>query len=282
MITMSAVNFGYKPGRKLFEDLNLTAEGGNIYGLLGRNGAGKTTILRLIGGLLFPHTGSVTVSGREAKERQPEMLADLIFVPEEPFLPKIPGTAYLSRYAPFYPRFDAKQFEESTEAFGFDVGENLGELSYGQKKKFLLSFALASNCRVTLLDEPTNGLDIPAKSGFRKVLSGSVDESKTIIIATHQVRDIELLIDPIIIIEQSKVVFQRSSEEISKNMRVRLQEKQPEEGVYYEKVFGGYAVLEKNSGDREENIDLELLFNAVTTNPRQIESMFAGEEKNNA
>jgi ABC-2 type transport system ATP-binding protein len=281
MITMNAVNFGYKPGRKLFENLNLTAEGGNIYGLLGRNGAGKTTILRLIGGLLFPHTGSVTVSGREAKERQPEMLADLIFVPEEPFLPKISGTAYLSRYAPFYPRFDAKQFEESTEAFGFDVGENLGELSYGQKKKFLLSFALASNCRVTMLDEPTNGLDIPAKSGFRKVLSGSVDESKTVIIATHQVRDIERLIDPIIIIEQSKVVFQRSSEEISKNMRVRLQEKQPEEGVYYEKVFGGYAVLEKNSGDREENIDLELLFNAVTTNPRQIESIFAGEEMSN-
>jgi ABC-2 type transport system ATP-binding protein len=281
MITMSAVNFGYKPKRKLFEDLNLTAEGGYIYGLLGRNGAGKTTILRLISGVLFPDSGTVSVVGRDAKERQPEMLADLFFVPEEPFLPKVPGTTYLSRYAPFYPRFDAKQFQESTETFGFDVGENLGELSYGQKKKFLLSFAFAANCRVTLLDEPTNGLDIPAKSSFRKVLSGSIDESKTIIIATHQVRDIELLIDPIIIIEQSKVVFQRNSEEISKNMRVRIQEDKPEEGVYYEKVFGGYAVLEKNSGGREENIDLELLFNAVTSDPRRIESIFEGEENNN-
>ena len=151
-------------------------------------------------------------------------------------------------------------------------------MSYGQKKKFLLSFALAANCRITLLDEPTNGLDIPAKSAFRKVLSGSIDETKTIIIATHQVRDIEQLIDPVIIVEQSKVVFKRRAEEITRNMRVKLYEELPKEAVYYEKVFGGYAVLEKNSGGKEENIDLELLFNAVTKSPDSIEGLFSGEE----
>ena len=281
MISINTVTFGYKPKSKLFQDLTVTIEDGNIFGLLGRNGAGKTTILRLIGGLLFPDSGTVSVLGHEAGERRPDMLSKLMFVPEEPYLPKISGGKYLSRYANLYPDFDMDRFNESRKSFEFDLSDNLGELSYGQKKKFLLSFALAANCQITLLDEPTNGLDIPAKSAFRKVLSGSIDETKTVIIATHQVRDIELLIDPIIIIEQSRIVFKRTAEEISKSMTVKLQEEMPKDSIYHEKVFGGYAVLERNDGDREENIDLELLFNAVTSNPDGMNEIFTKEEHTN-
>lgn len=278
MIQIESVHFGYKPRQKLFENLDLRIESGNIYGILGRNGAGKTTIFRLIGGLLFPDSGSVAVLGEDAAERNPKVLSELFFVPEEPFLPKISGSAYVKRYASLYPNFDSQQFDESMRSFEFELSENLHELSYGQKKKFLLSFALATNCSVVLLDEPTNGLDIPAKSSFRKILSGSIDETRAIIIATHQVRDIELLIDPIIIIEDSKVAFNKTAEEISRNLRVKLSEEQPDPAAaYYEKVFGGYAVLEKNESGKEDNIDLELLFNAVTSNAEKTNNLFAKE-----
>ncbi len=278
MIECKALRFGYKPKKTLFKNFDLTIEEGNIYGLLGRNGAGKTTLLRLIAGLVFPLEGSVRVFGREARKRASEMLEKIFFLPEEPYLPKISGKDYIQRYAPLYPAFSHDQFATSLQSFEFDVADSLSEFSYGQKKKFLLSFALATNCPIIMLDEPTNGLDIPAKSQFRKLLTGSIDETKTIIISTHQVRDIELLIDPIIIIEHFKVVFNKSAEEISKNLRVNLQEAAPKDSsIYHEKVLGGYAVLGKNRQKREENIDIELLFNAVTTNPEIINDLFAEE-----
>lgn len=280
MIECRDVVFGYKQNKTLFKDFQLTLEEGNIYGLLGRNGAGKTTLFRLISGMLFPDQGKVTVFGKEAKERTAEMLEKLFFLPEEPYLPKISGTEYLKLYSPLYPKFNTEQFRESIGNFEFELKERLTELSYGQKKKFLLSFALATNCSVILLDEPTNGLDIPAKSSFRKLLTGSIDESKIVVISTHQVKEIELLIDPIIIIEHSTVVFKRTVEEISRELRVKLHEKEPENNAgYSEKVLGGYAVLEKNTAGREENIDIELLFNAVTQNPEKINSLFLGGDK---
>lgn len=168
MIQMHGIGFQYSR-KPLFDKLDLEIPKGNIYGLLGMNGAGKTTLLKLISGQLFSAEGHVSVLGYNPAERQPQMLQELFHLPEEFLLPRMRAAEYLKLYAPFYPRFDHVAFERYCAEFDLDMSQNLNELSFGQKKKFLLSFGLASNTSLLILDEPTNGLDIPSKSQFRRM-----------------------------------------------------------------------------------------------------------------
>ena len=176
---------------KLFSALDVGLDRGSMYGLLGKNGAGKTTLLRLIAGLLFPQSGSLEVFGEVPADRTPKMLSDIFFLSEEFSLPAMRISEYLKIYAPFYPNFDREVFDQRLKDFDILTDKKLNALSYGQKKKFLLSFGLASNASLCLLDEPTNGLDIPSKSQFRKVVASSLNDDRLFIISTHQVRDME-------------------------------------------------------------------------------------------
>jgi ABC-2 type transport system ATP-binding protein len=190
MITLEQLTFGYYSEKKLFHNLNLEFKTGNIYGLLGKNGAGKTTLLKLICGLLFPQQGSCTVKGFPAQGRNPEFLNDIFLITEEFYLPAITIRTYQQIYAPFYPGFNQERFRENLKEFELNPQALLTTLSYGQKKKFLLAFGLATDCACFILDEPTNGLDIPSKRQFRRLLAASLDPDRMFIISTHQVRDL--------------------------------------------------------------------------------------------
>jgi ABC-2 type transport system ATP-binding protein len=193
------------------------------------------------------------------------MLQDVFLVPEEFYFPAIYFSDYLKAYAHFYPRFDYELMDRLIEEFELPVGNNLQRLSLGQKKKFLIAFALATRCRLLVLDEPTNGLDIPSKSLFRKVLAGSLDENQLVIISTHQVKDVENLIDTIIILDKGKVIFQKTLEEISgKVCFVNGTSEEVKEAIYSEAVPGGYRLMTSKT-DEETEIDIELLFNAIIT-----------------
>ncbi len=251
-------------------------EAGNIYGLLGKNGAGKTSLLKLITGLRFPQGGSCRVLGYNPQHRPPELLEEIYFIPEEFYVPPILPGLYQQLYAPFYPRFDGSAFSRYMREFELDSSKKLTELSYGQKKKFLLAFGMATRCRLFILDEPTNGLDIPSKSQFRQLLAHISGEERTILISTHQVRDMENLIDPILILDEGRIIFQQSMLEVSRRLEVRLEQDPPaeEDVLYSDKVLGGYVVVRKNTGSEETGIDLETLFNAVTRNPDPIRNLF--------
>lgn len=276
MITIDKISFSYAEKRDVFDSLDLSLFGGNIYGLLGKNGAGKSTLLKLIAGLLFPAKGNLQVLGFKPKDRRPEFLREIFIVNEEFFLPSHSIREYTMLYSPFYPRFNEVLFEEYLNGFGLDKNQKLSTLSYGQKKNFLLSFGLATDCKVMILDEPTNGLDIPSKSQFRKIVANAIDAHRTFIISTHQARDMENLIDPIIILDEGQVVFFQHYESISKKLMVSKEKEinGKKDIVYAEPTFGGYTVVKRNDAMEETNINLEILFNAVIHSKEQINAVF--------
>lgn len=276
MIQIENLSFRYGQKRPLFDQLNLTLPSGNIYGLLGKNGAGKSSLLKIISGLLFPKAGDLNVEGFRPKDRFPQFLKEIYLVTEEFDLPPLTMDRFVSLYSPFYPRFNHSLLESYITEFQLPAAEKLSTLSYGQKKKFLLSFGLATDCRLVILDEPTNGLDIPSKSQFRKVVASAIHEERTFIISTHQVRDMENLIDPIIILDEGEIVFFQECEQVSKRLLITRQAELPGGAnlVYSESSFGGYTVVTENTTRQETNMNLEILFKAVISNKEKIYKIF--------
>ena len=243
---------------------------GSIVGLLGKNGAGKTTLLKLMLGLLFPTEGNVRVIGHRPDKRQPSLLQDVYFVSEEFHIPGISINKYVKANAGFYPRFDMELLHQLIKDFELPETQNLQKLSYGQKKKFLISFALSTKCRLLLLDEPTNGLDIPSKAIFRKVLAGSLDDDQLVIISTHQVKDVENLIDRILILDDGRFIMQKDLFDISSNLHFSTNSSAEGEHILYsEMVPGGYKVITPQA-DIDSPVDIELLFNAVSTGSEKL------------
>ena len=207
MLQIQNITFGYLKGVNVLENFSLELSEGGIYGLLGKNGTGKSTLLYLVMGLLRPQGGTITVNGFDPLERRPEMLEDMFIVPEEYNLPAITLEKYIAAIKPFYPRFDESVLQRCLESFEMTGTIHLGALSMGQKKKVYMSIALAARTHLLVMDEPTNGLDIPSKSQFRKIVASCADPDQTIIISTHQVRDVELLLDHVIMIERNCVLL---------------------------------------------------------------------------
>jgi len=278
-IEVSQLTFSYDQKHPLFKNLDMQLQMGNIYGLLGKNGAGKTTLLRILSGLLYSREGRVEVIGHEPSARSPELLSDIFFLPEEFYLPALSALQYQALYAPFYPKFDGQQFLQHLREFQIDAQQKLSALSYGQKKKFLLAFGLASNASLCILDEPTNGLDIPSKSQFRRVVAASVNEERMFLISTHQVRDMELLIDPVIIIDDGRIIFQREYSEISKRLSIEKVNELPagKPVLFSQEELGGYRIVTEKTEADESVIDMETLFNAVIENPDAVNNVFKGD-----
>ncbi len=275
MIDIQNLHFSYKK-KKVFTGLSMQLQPGHIYGLLGKNGTGKSTLLRNIAGLLFPDQGKINVLNYTPGERKPDFLREVFMVPEELYMPDIPIEQLLKHYAPFYPRFDYEQFERFVTEFEIPRDNVFQKMSYGQKKKVLISFGLASNAAVILMDEPTNGLDIMSKSQFRKVMAGSLDENKCIIISTHQVKDLENLIDRITIIDQGRILFDQTIEQITRKLsfRISFDSEEVREALYSESSLRGSAIITANTEGEESKLDLELLYKAIILKRESIETVF--------
>ena len=277
MIEIKDLSFSYSR-ESLFSDLNLNASPGNIYGLLGKNGAGKTTLLKLLSGMRFPKSGVCQVMGHKPRNRSPLLLQELFIVPETFSLPAVTMTKYRKLYAPFYPRFNGEGLEDYVEEFELDPEKNLKTCSYGQKKKFLIAFCLASGCRLMLLDEPTNGLDIPSKSVFRKRLAAILSDDRIVMISAHHVRDLENLIDSVIILDKGRIIFNHSMAEVSSRLSVNLHREIPDEAgvLHAENIMGHYAVVtEDTNGNEKTDVSLEMLFNTVMMNREKISGLFS-------
>jgi ABC-2 type transport system ATP-binding protein len=273
VIEIKDMSFGYKKS-KLFSGLNLSLQPGNIYGLLGKNGAGKTTLLKLMCGLRFPQGGDCRVLGHLPAHRPAHLLEEICFISEELYVPPMQPVLFEKLYAPLYPRFDHDAFVGHLREFELDTTKRLTEMSYGQKKKFMVAFGLASRCRIVLLDEPTNGLDIPSKSQFRRLLARSLGEDQIILISTHQVRDMENLIDPIIILDGGRIVFQQDMQTAARKLAVTMEREEPADALWSEKTLGGYVAVRENRSGQESRIDLEVLFNTVTNSMEKVRALF--------
>ena len=137
----------------------------------------------------------------------------------------------------------------------------------GQQKKVIISFALATGVKHLLMDEPTNGLDIPSKAQFRKVVSSAMSDDRVIVISTHQVHDVEFLIDHIIIIDNDRLLLNASNEELTRKYTFdfRAPGTPDSEVIYQEPTLQGNATIahRTSSNDKETNVNIELLFNAA-------------------
>ena len=234
--------------------------------MLGKNGTGKSTLLYLISGLLRAKKGTVSFDGVETKLRNPETLQEIFIVPEEFDLPAMSLDQYVKINEPFYPRFSREVLEKCLKDFELSTNVKLNALSMGQKKKVFMSFALAAGTKLLLMDEPTNGLDIPSKSQFRKVIAQHMTEDRTLIISTHQVHDVESLLDHILILSPQKLLLDASVSEITDKYTFEYRTPdQMEDVLYAEPSLQGNAVIApRKEGSAETQMNLELLFNAVT------------------
>ena len=277
MIRLENIQFGYVKSKRLFDDVTLTMEPGHIYGLLGKNGAGKTTLLKIMTGLLFPNAGNATILSENASLRKADALQNLYFLQEEMYVPHLKIAQFEAAYAPFYPNFSHEQFEYYLSEFELaGVPNYLDKLSHGQKKKALIAFALATNTQILIMDEPTNGLDIPSKSTFRKLMASAADDSRLVLISTHQARDLHSLIDMVAILDNGHMLLNASTYEITQKLLFDVDDSRTTEGtVFYteETPRGNYQVKE-NVNNLDSSLDLELLFNAAIMNKNEISNLF--------
>lgn len=273
MIKTENLTFGYNRGRSVLNNINLKMGEGHIHGLLGCNGIGKTTLLKLICGIMRPDCGSVRVMGFDPMERKPEMFADMLIVPEEFDLPNMSLECYASMMKPFYPRFDHGSMRRYAEELKVNTEDRLHNMSMGQRKKAYIAFALACNVRILLMDEPTNGLDIPSKSIFRRLLASYVDEERMVVISTHQVADVESLLDNIVILDTEGVALAATTTEICGKLKFG-RAKEGDVVLYKETTIAGDMAVMENCDDEDTQLNIELLFNAVTADRVAFNNLF--------
>lgn len=271
MIQIEEMTFAYNKSRhNIHTNLNLTLNENKIYGLLGKNGTGKSTLLYLIAGLLKPKSGTVKADGIPTLERDIDTLRDLYIINEEFTLPAIKLSEWSKSLGSFYPFYDENSFRKNLEEFDIKGDPVLTSLSMGQQKKVIISFALATGVKHLLMDEPTNGLDIPSKAQFRKVVASAMCDGRTIVISTHQVHDVEFLLDHIIIIDNDRLILNASNEELTEKytFEYRVPGAPTDDVIYQEPSLQGNATLAFRTpyNDKETNVNIELLFNAAINN----------------
>lgn len=270
MITLKELSFSYSRKKEVLDRINLEVGSGHICGLLGKNGEGKTTLLNLLSGQIFPDQGSCLVLEETPSERNARFLQQIFLLPEEISMPEVTAIEYIKMYAPFYPTFRDDICKACVESFEINLSDRLSKMSQGQRKKVAITLALAAHTPLLLMDEPTNGLDIPSKATFRRQVASLVDDDQTVIISTHQVRDLESLIDTVLILDQRQILLNKTLNEIGE--KLYFGPLLPEEkALYSEPTSQGTIGVTARDGKEETAVSLELLFNAAITYPKEIQ-----------
>lgn len=283
-MNLKTENLSFRYGRRspeVLSDVNITFEQGEVVGLLGPNGAGKSTLLYLISGALTPGKGEVTYDGVSTRKRLPGILSEIFLVAEEAELPRMSLQTYIDTYSRFYPKFDMKVMDMALQEFGMEKPRRLDSLSMGQKKKIVLSFAFACNTSVTLLDEPTNGLDIPGKAAFRRLVAKLADDSRLFVISTHQIRDIDTILDRVMIMNEHKFLLNNTLSEIQDRfVFVNNAANVPDNALYSLPSVGGTDYMIANEGGEETEVNIEILFGAVLQDSETINKIMKGDRNN--
>ncbi|MBR3939725.1 MAG: ATP-binding cassette domain-containing protein [Bacteroidales bacterium] len=274
MIDIRELSFAYGK-QKVFENINLNFQEGHIYGLLGENGVGKTTLLKIINGLQSPNQGECIIDGKNPFARTPDFLQEIFFLPEGVIAPSYTTPIkYADSIGVFYPNYDRSLFLDLMNEMEVVHDKKFEQLSYGQKKKAMFCLAVALKTKYLLLDEPTNGLDIPSKTDFRRIMARYTTENTIAIISTHQVKDIENLIDPIVILAKDDVLINASIEEIAAKLYFSFDNEQNDQAIYSEMVPGGFINVMRNVEGLESNVLIEPLFNTAVRNRQVIKEIF--------
>lgn len=269
-----AFSYGKTP---ILKSITTTLEEGRIYGLLGENGVGKTTLLTLLCGLKKVCSGSISTDGENPFDRTPTLLQNQFYLPDEVLPVAMKAECFAKERGFFWPDYDHPKFLEIMKEFENDPSKKMNQMSAGQLKKTYISLALACGCKYIFMDEPTNGLDIPSKTQFRSAIMKYTSDDSTIVISTHQVRDLENIIDPIIILDHQDVLLNASVEEITNKLYFDYGTQLHPESLYSEQLPGGFIQVYPNTTGKDSKINVEALFNAVHKNKELIKGMFSNK-----
>lgn len=264
MIGLSNVTYWYEPGKDVLQDISATIMDGRIYGLFGLNGSGKTTLLKLMAGLLFPKEGKILCEGEDTVLRKADTLAEIAFMPAEFELKSSESIRkYVSLNSVFYPLFSRQVLEDCLDAFGINTPDTaLGKLSLGQKHKFMLAFILSLGTKYIFLDEPLNGMDMPSRTAFRKLIARHLREDQSMVISTHVMTDVSKIVSDVLIVRNDGTLFCDSTVNLSQRYSYGISDTDSG-AVYAENCAEGYRVLRMNGGFPESEIPMDILFNAV-------------------
>lgn len=278
MITINNLSYSYGANAVL-DDISMELRPGNIYGLLGENGVGKTTLLTLLCGLKAPQTGTIDIDGFRPYDRKSELLEEIYYLSDEVADITMIPEEFALNYGKFWKGFSMDAFRQLIDLFEVPKGNRMDKMSTGQLKKTHISFALASGSRYILMDEPTNGLDIPSKAQFRKALMQYTGDTSTVIISTHQVKDLENVIDPVIILDRKAVLLNAGIAEISEKVFFDYGTEVRPDALYSEFVPGGCVQVLPNADGAESKVSIEALFNAVHKNKGWFKAVFGAQQK---
>ena len=274
---ISLENFSFSYGKKqVFDGLSLRFEPGYIYGVLGKNGTGKSTLFKNLTGLLKPCKGSIRTLGCNPWQRSPGLLSRIFLLPEEFHVPPIRIGEFARSLAPFYPDFDFLLLEELLKDFEIPADRAMNAMSLGQKKKCLISLSLAVNTPLLLLDEPTNGLDILSKTQFKQILRRlSQNQPRSILISTHQVKDIQDVINRVTVLDSGRILFDEPVEAILKRVRFGSGSEVPAGAVYAEPSARGFDFILPGEAGQTGSLDMELLYKLVMLDPEMAGKVFS-------
>lgn len=276
MINIENLKFSYG-SICVLDGITMQLEPGRIYGLLGENGVGKTTLLTLICGLKKTQEGTISIDGRTPYDRKPDLLSDISYLPDEVAPLHSTAASWAKAGGVFRPRFQYGEFLEIAKEFEIDVNMMMDRMSNGQLKKTYISFVLACGTKYILMDEPTNGLDIPSKAQFRSAIMKHTPEDSTILISTHQVRDLENIIDPIIILDRQAVLLNADIAGIAEKLYFDYGTEIHPDNLYMEQLPGGFIQVRPNTTGEESKVNIEALFNAAHKHKELIKAMFSHE-----
>lgn len=194
------------------DNVNLTLEKGQIVGLLGPNGSGKTTMIKILNGLLTPNSGEARINGMKPGVETKKVVA---YLPDRNALPGyMTSKQLIAMYKDFFEDFDVSRAEGMLGELGVDINQEMSKMSKGTKEKLQLCLVMARRADVYLLDEPIGGVDPATRDYILKTIISNYNEDAVVIISTHLISDIESVLDDVIFLKEGRVVLHEPADMI--------------------------------------------------------------------
>ena len=208
--------------KKILKDVNLKIPKGKIIGLLGKNGTGKTTLIKLINDLLTPTSGEVLINGKKPGVESKEIIA---YLPEKTYLDReMKVRDAICYFEEFYDNFDTKRAIKLLKDLDLDIDTKIGKMSKGMQEKLQLILVMSRDAKLYILDEPLGGVDPATRDYILDTILSNFSDGASVIISTHLISDIERILDEVIFIDKGKIVLTSSCDELRKKEKASIDE----------------------------------------------------------
>ena len=208
--------------KEILKDINLSIQSGRIIGLLGKNGVGKTTLIKLINDLLTPTSGKILINGQKIGVETKKVIA---YLPERTYLNKqMKVSEVISYFEDFYDNFDSEKAKKLLKDLDLDINQKLSKMSKGMQEKVQLVLVMSRNADLYVLDEPLGGVDPATRDYILDTILSNFNENASVIISTHLISDIEKILDEVIFIDKGQIVLQSDADKLRNKENASIDE----------------------------------------------------------